>query len=353
MIFYPLLASTPVGVAAKIDEQFGHEVKVRRCFVCSALQPAGEAPRPKHKRSPRHRPGGNETVMSPRRQVALVVLAAGHGRRLGTAGEPGPKWLVEVGGAPIAEHHLAAVEQAVGADAEVVVVVGHAAERVKRFCEGRAERSALRPVLVRNDRYLDWNNWYSLLVGLDALEARLGPNQVVVVLNSDLFASPEWIGRLLRAAGELDGVPGFLAVDVARPLTDEAMKVGAGASDADGRKWCTTIGKVGVANAVGEYVGITALAPSGRTLVHQALRTFAATGHRPDAWYEEAFQEVNAVSPFLVLFPTPSSAWVEIDDANDLLAAHQLAAAQITGRATANRPASAPSARPRLRSPES
>lgn len=266
--------------------------------------------------------------------VAVVVLAAGHGRRLGRAAGPGPKWLTEVGGAPIAERHLTAIEQVLGADTQVLVVVGHAAERVERYCRARAARSPLRPLLVGNDLYNERNNWYSLLVGLDFLRGRRGDDQVVVVLNSDLFAQPSWIGALLHAAAGLDGVPGCLAVDAARPITDEAMKVAAGPRDAAGRRWCTAIGKVGVSEPFGEYVGMSALAPSGRAVVHDALRSFTTQDARADAWYEEAFQEISAVSPFLALSPTPSSDWVEIDNLEDLELAERLASSAIKPRPT-------------------
>lgn len=290
------------------------------------------------------------TEASGRPGVAVAVLAAGHGRRLGAAGGLGPKWLIDVGGAPIAERHLTAVEQTLGPDTDVLVVAGHAAERVERYCDARADRSALRPLVELNERYAERNNWYSLLVGLDALEGRLGDDDVVVVLNSDLFALPTWLGSLLSAAAELGDVPGFLAVDVVRPLTAEAMKVAAGPSDPAGRRWCTSIGKVGVPDPVGEYVGMASLGPPARALVHDVLRAFAAEGDRVDAWYEEAFQEVSAVSPFLIVRPTPSSAWVEIDDADDLRVADGLALAPLTGRATESAPASPPPARPTPRS---
>lgn len=286
------------------------------------------------------------TLRSGRHGVAVVVLAAGHGRRLGPAGGPGPKWLIDVGGAPIADRHLMAVEQTLGPDTDVLVVVGHAAHRVERYCEGHAERSSLRPRLILNGQHAARNNWYSLLVGLDALEATLSEDDVVVILNSDLFALPAWIGALLTAASELRDAPGLLAVDVVRPLTAEAMKVAAGPVDAAGRRWCTAIGKVGVADPVGEYVGMSALAPSGRAIVHDALRALASQPDRADAWYEEAFQDGAAVSPFLVVWPTPSSAWTEIDDADDLRAAKGLAATLVTHQATESAAACWPPARP-------
>lgn len=260
---------------------------------------------------------------SGRRDVTVIVLAAGHGRRLGPAGGPGPKWLIEIGGDPIAERQLQAVEQALGPEAKVLVVVGHAADRVERYCERRTGASPVRPTLVHNPQHATRNNWYSLLVGLEALDSPTGDG-VVVVLNSDLFAPPAWIGAFLGAAGDLGDVPGTLAVDVARPLTDEAMKVAAGPADAEGTRWCTAIGKVAVADPVGEYVGMAALGPVGRARVHEALRRFTTDPGRGDAWYEGAFQELSAADPFLSVWPTPSSTWVEIDDADDLLAAQRL-----------------------------
>lgn len=285
--------------------------------------------------------------------VAVVVLAAGHGRRLAGAGGPGPKWLIDVDGAPIAERHLSAIEVALGPDTTVVVVAGHAAERVEGYCEARADRSALRPRIVLNHSHSERNNWYSLLVGLDALEGTLRHEDVVVVLNSDLFALPGWLESLLMAAAELDEVPGFLAVDVARPLTSEAMKVAAEVSDVAGRRWCTDIGKVGVVDPIGEYVGMAALASSARSLLHEALRRFRDEEDRVDAWYEEAIQVVSDVSPFLVVWPTPSSEWVEVDDASDLRVAEVLALAGVTGRATDRAPAPQPPVPPGPRSRES
>ncbi|MDQ4068925.1 MAG: NTP transferase domain-containing protein [Actinomycetota bacterium] len=286
------------------------------------------------------------TEATGRRAVAVVVLAAGHGRRLGAAGGPGPKWLIEVEGAPIAERHLTAIEQALGPGTRVVVVAGYAAERVERYCEARTERSALRPQVVLNDGHAERNNWYSLLVGLDALEGTLRDEDVVVVLNSDLFGLPIWLESLLAAAAELDGVPGFLAVDVVRPLTSEAMKVAAGPIDAVGRRWCTDIGKVGVADPIGEYVGMAALGSSARSLLHDTLRAFDGKDDRVDAWYEGAIQEASAVSPFLVVWPTPSSEWVEVDDAADLHLAERLALTGVTDPATDRAPAPRPPVRP-------
>ena len=259
------------------------------------------------------------------RDVEVIVLAAGHGRRLGPAGGRGPKWLIEVAGEPIAERQLQAVEEALGPDTSVSVVVGHAAERVEEYCTGRAGRSGLRPTLVHNPHHSSLNNWYSLLVGLDALEGPVD-DRVVVVLNSDLFAPVWWSAAFLAAAAtELGDAPGTVAVDVERPLTAEAMKVAVGPSDSLGRRWCTGIGKVAVADPVGEYVGMTALAPAGRVRVHDALRGFVGDPARADAWYEGAFQDLSVVQPFLSVWPTPSSTWVEIDDGDDLLAASRLA----------------------------
>src|SRR4051794_17414696 len=123
-----------------------------------------------------------------RARVHVVILAAGRGSRLGALSERTPKWLLDVGGATIADRHLAALD----APASALVVTGHAREEIERFLGARGAHGVR---TVHNPEYARLNNWYSLLVALRALPD--GEDDRVVVLNADLFAEHAWLGSFL------------------------------------------------------------------------------------------------------------------------------------------------------------
>ncbi len=241
--------------------------------------------------------------------VAVVVLAAGQGKRLGGMGHAGPKWLAPVAGRPVAAYQLEAVRRALPAESPVLVVGGHRLDDLRRWLQDQA--AGMRAELVENAQYAALNNWHSLLLAtrrLDSL-AWTGPT---VVLNSDLCARPSWYEPFLAHVWSGPPSDGLLAIDLRRPLTDEAMKVSV---DAD--MTCRRIGKVGVGDANGEYVGMAALTLKGRRLLTTALEEFVGDPDRRDAWYEAAFQVLMDRYELFRAWPTPTSDWVEIDDEED------------------------------------
>jgi choline kinase len=248
----------------------------------------------------------------------VVVLAAGKGSRLTERGGGGPKWLTTVGGgSTIADRQLGAVASAYGPGADVLVVVGHRAEAVEGFLAARGGGPA--PALVPNPRYDELNNWYSLLLALDAAPE----GRDVVVLNSDLVADEGWFAEFLRFAAAPGRWGAALAVDDRRPLTDEAMKVAAEAGPA-GARLCTAIGKVGVDEPIGEYVGMTAIRADHVPTVAEVLRTFVGDPARADAWYEGGFRVLMERERLFEVWPVPTTSWVEVDDGRDLDAAEAL-----------------------------
>jgi len=255
-------------------------------------------------------------------QVHVVILAAGRGSRLGALAETTPKWLLEVGGSTIAERHLEAVGSPAGSNgsgpaASAVVVTGHAREQIEEFLRSRGE-SAVR--VVHNQEYARLNNWYSLLVGLRSLPSGAGDR--VVVLNADLFAEPPWVSAFLDASAHTEA-ESLIAVDVERELTDESMKV---AVRAGGGQLLDGIGKSGIVDPVGEYVGM--LMARGSVLAH-LRRTLEGFVGRPDAvdhWYEGAVGITAMEGAPWSVWATPSSEWVEIDDDADYESARELCA---------------------------
>jgi choline kinase len=241
--------------------------------------------------------------------TTAVVLAAGLGRRLGTGS---PKWLVPIGSASPAAVQLDALAAA-GVE-RVVVVVGDQADAIGAAA---AEHRAGGGVeLVANDLHAVRNNWWSLAVAL----RHLGSGTDVLLLNSDLYASPAWLARsiddVLRAGRGTDAA---LAVDVRKPLTDEAMKV----SIRDGA--VRRIGKRDVESPGGEYIGLAWWSAPAAEALATILEGFALDEACADHWYEHAIDAHLVAGADYRVVPTPSSAWVEIDDPADLDLARALA----------------------------
>lgn len=125
---------------------------------------------------------------------------------------------------------------------------GHAADEVDRYLAGHDSGSA---TPIHNPEYATLNNWYTVLVALQANVVAEGER--LVILNSDLFASAGWFAEFIVDSASTDS-DSLIAVDVERTLTDESMKVAA--VEGGGRQLLSVIGKVAVEDPVGEYVGM-------------------------------------------------------------------------------------------------
>jgi choline kinase len=257
-------------------------------------------------RSPRPDPAG----LVP---VHVVILAAGRGSRL-AEGDSRPKWLLEAAGRTLAERHLDGIAAAArsGAVASVSVVTGHLAGAVESFAAGREEVE-----LLHNPEYADLNNWWSLLRALRELPEE-GP---VAVVNADLLVDPGCLGDFLFDAATT-AAEALICVDLARELTDESMKVARGDGDSLAR-----IGKVGVDDAVGEYVGMLMARGTALAALRARLEEFVGRPERADEWYEGAVGRSAAAGTEWRIWPMPSSDWVEIDDDDDMAKAKALVGA--------------------------
>jgi 2-aminoethylphosphonate-pyruvate transaminase len=256
-------------------------------------------------------------------KTEVVVLAAGRGARLGSRGAETPKWLLDVGGEVIADRQLEAL---IGADraapgriGAVRVVTGHAAGEIDRFL---GHRSELAVQTLFNPEYERLNNWYSVLL---ALRGRSPEAESVAIVNSDLYAGSEWFGRFFAEAISTDR-ESLIGVDLTRALTDESMKVAAANRSEPGALTLTAIGKTGVSDPVGEYVGL--LMARGEVLrrLQESLESFVERPEMANAWYEHAVGETAAAGAPWWIWPTPSSRWVEIDDDSDYAAAVEMTA---------------------------
>lgn len=252
-------------------------------------------------------------IKSPLKPVNVVVLAAGRGSRLGALGDATPKWLLDVGDRTLADRHLEAVTLAADAVASVRVVSGHAAEAIEAELAARAE-----PVTpVFNPEWATRNNWWSLLRALRELPLE-GP---VAVINADLLAAPEQVAAFLvdAASGDADGL---MAVDLEKVLTDESMKVERGPVATLSR-----IGKVGMTEPVGEYVGLLMARGPVLAALRAALEAFVDRPEAANEWYEGAVGRTAADGQPWAIWAMPAGGWVEIDDDADLGLAQALVGA--------------------------
>jgi choline kinase len=241
----------------------------------------------------------------------VVVLAAGRGSRLGGLGEETPKWLLQVGDRTIADRHLEGIAEAGDAVASVHVVVGHAAGAIEAWLAERSEEVGV----VMNPEFAEINNWWSVLRALRELPDD-GP---VAVINSDLLVSPAAVAAFLRdlAGGEHEAM---LAVDLERRLTDESMKVSSRPDSTLDR-----IGKVGIEDPVGEYIGILAARGAALRALREKLESFVDDPASVNEWYEGAVGRCAAEGVDWHIWPVPAGDWVEIDDDADYRTAQALA----------------------------
>ncbi|HKD88148.1 MAG TPA: sugar phosphate nucleotidyltransferase [Streptosporangiaceae bacterium] len=241
-----------------------------------------------------------------------LVLAAGAGRRLRPDTDHLPKTLLPVDGdvtiLDIALKNLAAVGLT-----DIVVLVGYAAAAVAGRVPALERRHGVAIELVHNDRAEDWNNAYSLWL------ARTHFGNGVLLVNGDTV-HPVSIEQTLLAASAADpGADLILALDDAKQLADEEMKV-----ILDERGFMTKISKlIDPAEAGGEYIGATLIEAAAADALADALETTWKSD--PGRYYEDGYQELADRGGAVAAAPIGAVEWVEVDDHRDLKRAREIA----------------------------
>ena len=211
-----------------------------------------------------------------------LILAAGTGSRLALGV---PKCLVQVGGRPLLDHQLDAIEQ-------VTVVVGYEHEQVEDAARGRAE-------VVHNERYADTNSLYSFWLARDAVEGDL------LVLNSDVLFAPRLLRDLLAVQGSA------IAFDSGSGDQDEHMKVRA----QQGR--LLRLSKdLPAMYSHGESLGVAHLSTLAARAAFAAAGSLIRRGHG-DEWAVSAINEV-ARHHRSSCRDVAGQPWAEIDFPGDL-----------------------------------
>jgi choline kinase len=241
--------------------------------------------------------------------VIGMVLAAGAGRRLRPETGSLPKALLPVAGETtildIALRNLAAAGLA-----DVVIVVGHAAEAVTSRARALERAHGVTLTFVHNDHASDWNNAYSLWL------AREHFRRGVLLVNGDTVHPVSVEKALLAARGTARVV---LAIDDVKPLAEEEMKVVLG----PGGRLRRITKQIDPGQADGEYIGATLIEPAAAGPLADAL---AATWRRDRGlYYEDGYQEFADRGGHIAVAPIGAVDWVEVDDHADLRRARAIA----------------------------
>lgn len=224
-----------------------------------------------------------------------VVLAAGRGRRLRPLTDDTPKTLLRVGRAPILGHIFEALEET--GYRTVTMVLGYEAEQIRSYCE--EEEYDFEFEYVYNEEFASTNNIYSLWLARERLLDGF------TLINSDTVFPSAFLDDLTSVDGSR------LVIDRQKQLADEEMCV----RIRDGR--LRAIGKE-LDDASGEYIGVGKLTADCAERLVAYLDEYVDDG-RVDEWYEAVFDRLFDERD--VGYVDARSAWIEIDDFDDLEAA--------------------------------
>ena len=239
-----------------------------------------------------------------------IILAAGRGARLNGGKGDMPKCLVTVGGETMLSRNVR-ILRAAGIK-EIVVVVGCAAETVRRSCPD--------VTFVENSIFAQTNSLYSLWL------SRTHLTEGFVVMNCDVLVHPQLVFDLVNARHE-DAL--LLAYrDEETEYGDEEMKV---------RVRCGRVVDISKAmdpaEADGENLGIVKFGAEGARLLVDEMNTLVDAGE-VKAWVPRAFKAFAEKRPLHVI-GTRGYPWIEIDFPEDYRRAVEVVLPQIESDASA------------------
>jgi len=223
-----------------------------------------------------------------------IILAAGKGSRLNGNAADAPKCLVTLGGQTLIERQIRALRA--NGIADIVVVVGCGADRVRRACGPDVQ-------YVENAHYAETNSLYSLWLAREHVAGGF------VVMNCDVLFHPQLLTDLLQARYPDALLVAYHEPDDA-PYGPEEMKVKVrGGLVAD-------ISKDLQANeADAENLGVVKFGAAGARALTDVLDRLVDAGRVRD-WAPRAFQEVARHRPLRAI-GTRGLPWIEIDFPED------------------------------------
>jgi choline kinase len=238
--------------------------------------------------------------------MKAVILAAGVGSRLQPFTQDRPKALVDVKGRPLLFRTLDRLAEVGITGSDVIIVAGYRQDVLR----ARLDADGRRVTVVYNEKYEEWNNFWSLYVAREAVGG-----SSFLQLDGDVLFDGAVLPRMLAASGDA-----LLAVDVRPELDPETMKVAAKGPE---RRITAISKKLDPRGAVGEYIGITRIDQSANEVVFEELHKLSVEG-LTNEYYEYAYDRLTrAALPFHAI-DVGDCAVTEIDDVADLRRAERM-----------------------------
>ena len=195
--------------------------------------------------------------------MKAFILAAGVSRRLYPETYNIPKCLLDVGGKPIINYQLEAIQNT-GIDS-VTMIIGYHREmlidHVKKFFPD------INFNFIINHHYFETNTAYSVYLGSDILKS-----DIHLLMNADVIYPPELITRIIDSENET-----VLAVDI-KKCGREEVKVIEGNNNR-----ITAIGKELIEeNCLGEFLGVAKLSKEFNQEFADSLTRLINAGGKSD-----------------------------------------------------------------------
>ncbi len=238
--------------------------------------------------------------------MKAILLAAGIGSRIRPLTDDKPKCLLEVNGRTILQNMLENVI-AVGMT-EVIVITGYLEEQIKAYITEHFP--TLNVTYIRNEKYLDTNTGYSLMLTKDAVNG-----DSFIKFDADVIFEKEILQKLVDSDYET-------ALCLDKNINLEAEEVKAIATP-EGR--VLEVGKkLDPAKSAGESIGIEKIGKEAAALLYTELERLMTDTANWKEYYDDSYTTlVNQGVPFGIVDITGLK-WVEIDTHEDYAKAKEV-----------------------------
>jgi len=234
------------------------------------------------------------------KKTAVILLAAGVGKRLGKASKP----LLRFGRRTLIERHISNfLELGVS---NITVVVGYSKDDVKELVNRKFRRQKIQ--FISNPVYESSGSGYSLL-----LARKVFTKNDSIIIDADILYDKRILSFLLNCAHE-----NVALVDPKSKFTGEEVNVFARENSVTGLGKDMRDSK----SCIGEAVGIYRFSESSGGKLARGIRTMLKK-RKKSLEYEDVF---NSIAGQLSIYPQsiPPVPWIEIDTKEDLVKAKRV-----------------------------